>query len=70
MASRPDFTEDADRPLGSDVLAADRARAGQDTDPLDRPDDEAFPDAGMIDDAEGIDEEDVLTRDETLLPPD
>ncbi len=60
MASRPDFTADTDRPLGSDELAADR------------PDDKAFPDDGMIDDADDVaeNEEDAVTRSETLLPPD
>ena len=62
MASRPDFTENAVEPLGSDELAGDAAQSPQGNDPLD--------DDGFADDGELAGDEDVVTADETLLPPD
>ena len=76
MASRPDFTENADRPLSSDELAADRAASPQGTDPVDSPDNLAdesesgddFEDNGSIEDL-ADDEQDVVDTALTRLPP-
>ena len=76
MASRPDFTENADQPLGSDELAADRAASPQGNDPVDIPDDlgdasdsdDEFEDTGSIEDL-ADDEQDVVDTALTRLPP-
>lgn len=73
MASRPDFTENADRPLGPDDLADDQARSGQTTDPIDDPrlGGDPLEDDLTSDDAESLleDEEDVVDAALTRLPP-
>ena len=73
MASRPDFTENADQPLSSDELAADRAASPQGTDPVDSLADESeggddFEDNGSIEDL-ADDEQDVVDTALTRMPP-